>query len=176
MSDIPESFHRLEGFFLPDAFWPAFGYDPDSGARWVSIYWTPMGDEAEADDGRFAGTVDPWAYLTLVEHQRNKPLTSRYDFGSSDFEAVHWLLIDLDTGDVYAGLAEEVQNFVYHQWDHGNEPADPISLTASQWNDLAESVIAAFNEIGSASHEVLAERMEEQRQAMGELKKAMDEA
>jgi hypothetical protein len=71
--NIPETFKRLDNFVVPPEFWPAFGYEPN-GARFVSLYWEPSGDEAEVDDGTFAGTMDWQAYLMLVRHTPNARL------------------------------------------------------------------------------------------------------
>lgn len=176
MTEIPKSFQLLEGFFLPDAFWPAFGYDTEEAPRFVSIYWTPHGDESEVDDGRFAGTMDPWAYLTLVNHKKNKHLTSAYNFGDSDTEAEHRLLIDLEAGNVYAGDDLEVAGFVLDQWGKPGDHGTVITLTEEQWEALTESVSAAFSEIPPITEETLVQRMNTQRQRQAELKRVMDNA
>ena len=43
MTSIPAEFIHLDGFLLPDEFWPAFGYEGQ--ARFVGLFWTPFGRE-----------------------------------------------------------------------------------------------------------------------------------
>ena len=175
--NIPSSFYRLEGFRLPPEFWPAFGYDVDTAPRFVSIYWTPFGDEAEVDDGRFAGTMNWSAYLVLVNHEHNLHLTSQFNFGNSDEEAEYRLLIDLEENKVYAGPDIEVAQFVVDQWgEPGGEGwiDEPVLLSEEGWLKLQEEVSRAFQFSATPEPREIALQLEQNRQNVAALQEAMN--
>lgn len=89
---------------VPAGWLKQFGYPGD---RWfVSLYWEPCGDEACYDDGvsSACGMSDNWLYLAFI---RKPPLADWLDgngirLGDSEHEAQHVLLVDAQTGDLYA--------------------------------------------------------------------------
>src|SRR4051794_27277152 len=96
-------------FSLSADFLPAFGYR--GGRRLVGLYWEPCGDEACYDDGvsSACGLCDNWLYLGFIR----QPQVSRWldengiNLGSSDEAAQHWLVVDVQTGQVYAAPRRE---------------------------------------------------------------------
>jgi hypothetical protein len=72
MTPMPAEFTHLDGFLLPDEFWPAFGYEGQ--ARFVGLFWTPFGDEAIYTDGRVEADGCWQAYVLLVAHPTNAEL------------------------------------------------------------------------------------------------------
>jgi hypothetical protein len=64
------------------------------GARYVGLCWQPCGDECEYDDGRMAGTGCWGPYLAFFSHMAVGPVLAAFDFGSSDAEPRHILIID----------------------------------------------------------------------------------
>jgi hypothetical protein len=104
-------------FLIPSGFLRAFGYP--GPRRFVALYWTPMGDEACFDDGQSSacGLSDNHLYLSLL---RRKDVWAWRDeeelhFGNSDKPATHWLVVDGDTGEVYAAPKDEALRAVIDQ-------------------------------------------------------------
>ena len=95
---------------LPWAFEEALGYP--RGVRWVAFYWEPCGDEAMFDDGYCSTDCNWWGFLAFVGHPSVRPWLAGYNLGSSDDEAIHWLLCDLESRDLYVGERVEVKAFL----------------------------------------------------------------
>jgi hypothetical protein len=91
-------------FTLPPGFLSAFGYR--GGRRFVALFWEPCGDEACYDDGQSyaCGLCDNWLFLDFVRRPdvRRWLYANGIHLGSSDQPALHWLLVDSGTGEVYA--------------------------------------------------------------------------
>jgi hypothetical protein len=77
---------------VPPMLAKAIGHTGD--ARYVAFNWTPYGDEAEYFDGRRSATGNWQAFLAYIQHPAVSPLLEGYDFGSSDSEATHCLIVD----------------------------------------------------------------------------------
>jgi len=119
---------------LPRNWERAFGYDGQ--ARWLAVYWSPVGDEAIYDDGRVAGDGTWWIFSDLVYHTLVLPLAQalpqyrgRFALGSSDAEATHCLLLDLRERQVYVSPIEQGLRFVSNQWPP-ERPLSPDELDA----------------------------------------------
>lgn len=104
-------------FALPADFLRNFRY-PGS-RRYVGLYWTPMGDEACWDDGQQSacGLSDNWVYLAFL---RRRDVWAWRDenglkFGNSEEDAQHWLVVDCETGEVYAAHWREARQAVIRQ-------------------------------------------------------------
>jgi len=104
-------------FLIPSGFLRSFSYP--GPRRFVALFWTPMGDEACFDDGQSSacGLSDNHLYLSFL---RRKDVWAWRDenelnFGNSDEEAVHWLVVDADTGEVYAAPKTEALRAVTDQ-------------------------------------------------------------
>ena len=83
----------LAGIPVPPMLERALGYDGD--APLVAFWWTPGGDELCYADGRIELCGGNWsAWLEYVNHPLVVPHLTRYDFGSSDLEGEHRLLVD----------------------------------------------------------------------------------
>ena len=95
---------------LPGSFEEALGYPGQ--LKWVAFYWEPRGDEAMYDDSICSGDGNWWGFLQFVGHSSVKPWLSDCNLGSSDDEASHWLLCNLESRDVYVGEKEEVRTFL----------------------------------------------------------------
>ncbi len=95
---------------LPWSFEDAVGYP--GGFRWVAFFWEPCGDEAMYDDGYCSTDGNPWGFLQFISHPKVRPWLAGYYLGSSDSEAAHWLLCDLESRDVFVGEPSEVKEFL----------------------------------------------------------------
>src|SRR5262245_28588093 len=88
----------------------ALGYTRQ--ARWVAFYWEPCGDELIYSDGTVSADGSWYAWLTFVHHRRIAPALTPYHFGSSEEEAVHWLLLDRETRTLCVGTRATVSHFL----------------------------------------------------------------
>lgn len=90
----------------------AIGYEGE--ARYCAFYWLPGCDEVVYDDGSSSGTGRWQAYLSFINHRRVQPHLMGhiclscsgktcqscrkgfviFNFGDSNSEAEHWLLLD----------------------------------------------------------------------------------
>ena len=106
---------------LPRNWERAFGYR--GSARWLAVWWTPAGDEALFDDGEGQAAAQWTVYLDLVQNRIAIPLAralanyprGRYALGSSDEEATHCLLLDLEHRGVYVAPIGEALRFLQAQ-------------------------------------------------------------
>lgn len=88
---------------MPAGWLEQFGYY--GGRRFVSLYWEPCGDEACYDDG--VSSACGMSYNGRLAFIRKPPLTdwlhdNDIRLGDSEREAQHVLLVDAQTGDLYA--------------------------------------------------------------------------
>jgi hypothetical protein len=113
--EIPHSFERLP-MQLPPRLAELLGYC--GRARFVAFYWEQVGDELMFDDGQSEGTAEWFPFKRLVEHPRVAPLIFRYDFGSSDCEAMHWLIVDRHRSQAYAATVADARTFLGGQHPH----------------------------------------------------------
>jgi hypothetical protein len=111
-----------------------------SDARWAAAYWEPAGDEAEFSDGRLSGTGDWQAFLLVVEYPPNlailEGLNARWQLGSSETPASHWLVVDRPSGAVYLAPLANVHRFLASQW--------PPPL---HWQPTAEEIAAVVERL-----------------------------
>jgi hypothetical protein len=104
-------------FKLPPGFLAAFGYPGDR--RFVALFWEPCGDEAGFDDGvSFAcGSSNNWLYLDFIRRDGVRCWLDQHDLnlGNSDEPAQHWLIVDTETGDLFAAPSGEAGPVVRNQ-------------------------------------------------------------
>jgi hypothetical protein len=85
-------------------------------ARWVGFYWERSGDEANFDDGRASGTGEYTGYQAFVDHPRVAVHLRHFDFGSSEMQPRHYLLLDRVEYQLYALPVPLAQQFLHKQW------------------------------------------------------------
>jgi hypothetical protein len=85
-------------------------------ARFVAFNWTPYGDEAEYFDGRRSATGNWQAFLAYIQHPAVSPLLEGYDFGSSESEAKHCLILDREKVELFIAPMKEAHAFLTEQW------------------------------------------------------------
>jgi hypothetical protein len=99
---------------VPPMLAKAIGYTGD--ARFVSFQWTPYGDEVDYSDGRVSATGNWHAFLAYIQHPAVSPHLGDYDFGSSDTEAHHALILDQVKQAVYVAPVKAAERFLSEQW------------------------------------------------------------
>jgi hypothetical protein len=107
-------------------------------SRHIAFYWVPGGDEVVFDDGRSSGTGNWRSYLTFVEHPKIAPTLARWQFGNSDREPIHWLLLDRADQKFYSGTARNVHQFLNQQ-----HPPAP-RLSAEEYEALLKQLTSAM--------------------------------
>jgi hypothetical protein len=107
-------------------------------ARYFGLYWTPSGDEAIVTDGRSTHDGCWWGYQAFVDHPVVMLALAnlRYDLGSSESEATHWLVIDRETRTASLAPGAEAEQFLTDQ-----HPAlSPVELTREEWDAIVKNV------------------------------------
>jgi hypothetical protein len=110
----------------------------DQPARWLAIYWMMAGDEAYVTDGRVGHDGSPWGYLAFVRHPTVALHLARlqargFDFGSSDSQATHYLVVDRAGRRLYAAPRYDAERWLLRQW--GVDPdakQEPLKLTPEE--------------------------------------------
>lgn len=107
----------------PPEFAETLGYRGE--ARYVAFWWTPSGDELCFYDGSMFAAGASWhAWLTFIRHPLVRACldvaaeedgVGRYEFGSSDSEAVHALLLDRWQQTLDVGPVSEAELFLRTQ-------------------------------------------------------------
>jgi hypothetical protein len=85
-------------------------------ARYVAFYWEPMGDECRVDDGQLDADAHWEAFLSYTQHRRVKPALQGYNLGSSESEAVHWLLLDRVKRELSVARQPVAAWILHRQW------------------------------------------------------------
>lgn len=98
---------------VPPTLLAAAGYRGD--ARYVALFWSPYGDELMLCDGAITHTGWWPAWTTLAHHQLGHTILRPYQFGSSEAEAVHWLLADRHEHTLDVGAERDVRQFLATQ-------------------------------------------------------------
>lgn len=157
---------------LPLAFEEALGYS--RGLKWAAFYWEPCGDEAMFYDGLCSADCNWAGFLAFVRHPKVKPWLADYDFGSSDTEAKHWLLCDLETRELFAGMKAEVGKHIDEQilarLPEGTLADEQINLSAE---DIKE-IIAKMKEVPAPSMEAVMEKMRRDDEAIKNMVAQLD--
>lgn len=134
---------------------------PDTPARYFAIYWHPCGDEAEYDDGRSSGTGNWTGYLAYVQHPAVALALAPFSLGSSDAEAVHWVLLDRQERKAHVGPWREVARVLREQWEES--PAGPVVLSEEQVTEIMRRLEEEFLSRPMPTMEEIMARMAEQR-------------
>ena len=98
---------------LPPTLLHAAGYR--GGARYVALFWMPYGDELMLCDGAVTSTGWWPAWTTLAQHPLGRVILGPYELGSSETEAVHWLLADRHDATLEVGAERDVRQFLATQ-------------------------------------------------------------
>lgn len=154
---------------LPRSFEEALGYP--RGFRWVAFYWEPCGDEAMFDDGICSGDGNWWGFLQFVRHPSVVPWLSYCDLGSSDSEAKHWLLCDLESREVYVGERGEVRSFLVDEVKKYTLESGEISTLDStlEIGELLAKVRDEMRQVPAPSMAEVEEKMRRDQEAVDKM-------
>jgi len=146
---------------LPQSFKDALGYP--GHLKWVAFYWEPCGDEAMYDDGYISGDGNWWGFLSFVKHSSVAPWLADYNLGSSDSEAKHWLLCNLESREVYVGECKEVREFLVEEVKNSMPtsglPEGQVGISPEGIKDLLVNIREAIKELPVPSMAEVEEKM-----------------
>jgi len=153
---------------LPESFEEALGYPGQ--LKWAAFYWEPCGDESMYDDGICSGDGNWWGFLQFVRHPNVAPWLSSYDLGSSDSEAKHWLLCNLETREVYVGERGLVGSFLSDEAKKVLPESSAINLeTEDAYERFREAILRAkelVREVPTPSMAEVKEKMRRDQEAV----------
>lgn len=112
---------------VPPMLEQTLGYTRD--ARFVAFYWEPAGDELAWADGQQSFVGAEWhAWLIFKDHPAVAQQLRTYNFGASNAQATHWLLIDRTARLISVGSIAEVRAALEQQWPPQAVSAGPLML------------------------------------------------
>ncbi len=125
---------------LPPSWEAVVGWNGGDEARWLSGFWTSLGDHPYLSDGRSSMSGNPWGWLAWSRSRAVEPHVRPYDIGSSETEGPDALLFDRVERRVYVARRDEAERVVRDQW-----PAeDEVELTPEQVDVIVEHVRRAM--------------------------------
>jgi len=157
---------------LPWSFEDALGYP--RAFRWVAFFWEPCGDEAIFDDGYCSTDGNPWGFLQFILHPNVKPLLSDCHLGSSDSEATHWLLCDLESRDVFVGEKAEVKAFLVNEVKkyvpEGRLPVNSrVEISPEEMDELLTKIREQMQQVPTPSVAEIQEKIRRDKEAVEKL-------
>jgi hypothetical protein len=153
---------------VPPMLAKAIGYT--GKARFVSFQWTPYGDETDYSDGRVSATGNWQAFLAFIHHPAVSLQLKDYDFGSSDSEATHALILDQKQQAFYVAPVKEAEKFLSEQWP--KEP--PISMSQEEYTALVMKALKNIKPPKDISVKEVQRRIEQQYALVEELQQWLD--
>lgn len=156
---------------LPWSFEDALGYP--RAFRWVAFFWEPCGDEAMFDDGYCSTDGNPWGFLQFIRHPSVMPWLTDCDLGSSEDEATHWLLCDLESRDVFVGERAEVKNFLVNEvkkYVPEGAPANSrVEIPPEEMEELLTKIRDEMQQVPAPSIAEIQEKMKRDKEAVEKL-------
>jgi hypothetical protein len=178
----------------------ALGYGGE--ARYVAFYWEPCGDELMLDDGQYSSDGNWQVWLEYTNHPNVAPYLMEkcwrcrgvgttnqlenqpcefcdgagyfpFNFGYSDDEATHWIIVDRQERKAYAAPVAAARQFLQQQWPTVHD------LTHNEQRalfDAFEKALATFNATWQPpSDQEIQASLERSRQLCVEMKAWLDE-
>jgi hypothetical protein len=153
---------------VPPMLAKAIGYT--GNGRFVSFQWTPYGDETDYSDGRVSATGNWQAFLAFIHHPAVSPQLKHYDFGSSDSEAKHALILDQEKQALYVAPVRQAEKFLAEQWP--KEP--PIQMSKEEYNALVMKAMKNLTYSKNVSMDEVQRRIDQQYKLVEELQQWLD--
>jgi hypothetical protein len=153
---------------VPPMLATAIGYTGE--ARFISFQWTPTGDETDYSDGSVSATGNWQAFLAFIQHPAVSPHLKDYDFGSSDSEAKHALILDQKELALFVAPVREAEKFLSEQWP--KEP--PVTMSQEEYTALVMKALKNVKPPKDASIAEIQQRIERQYALVEELQQWLD--
>jgi hypothetical protein len=146
----------------------AIGYKGE--ARFVSFQWTPYGDEADYSNGQISAIGEWQAFLAYIRHPAVSPHLRGYDFGSSDSEAKHALILDREKLELFVASVKEPERFLTEQWP----PQLPLRMSREEYSALVMQALKNVQQRREIDMEEVHRRIEEQSTLIEEMQQWLD--
>jgi hypothetical protein len=156
---------------LPPNWEAVVGWTGGDHARWLSGFWTSLGDHPYLSDGRTSMSGDGWGWLAWARHAAAAPHLRAYRLGDSMSEGLHALLIDRAERRVYAASRDEAERVIRGHWPACEEP----DLTDEQVEAVMRHMEAAMVARPLPTAEEIIRRMREHSRLVSEMVKWLDE-
>jgi hypothetical protein len=104
---------------LPPELCETLGYAYSS--RFVGFFWSSLGDQLIVTDGPNSSSGNSWAFMSFKRHRAVAPLLAPFDFGSSEHEGLHMLVIDREANRASVAPVAEARAFLA---EHGPKPPE----------------------------------------------------
>jgi hypothetical protein len=160
---------------VPPMFEKSLGYKGES--RFVAFYWEYFDEVCFHDASLNSGTLDSAAWLLFTQHPFVRLHLHSFDFGSTDFPARHWLLLDRESRRFYVGERETIESFL-------DAEAYPDAKTAARQGPETTITLDEFIAMAGNIEEVLGQdlfpiellkRLQEQQAVCAELREWLEE-
>jgi hypothetical protein len=146
----------------------AIGYKED--ARYVAFNWTPYGDEAEYFDGRRSATGNWQSFLAYIQHPAVSPVLEAYDFGSSESEAKHCLILDREKLELFIAPVKDAHVFLTEQWP----PEPPLRMSQEEYVAKIADSLKNVKPRDDIDIEAIQRQIEEQYAQIEEMQRWLD--
>jgi hypothetical protein len=155
---------------VPPKFARICGYNGDE--RFISLYWTPYGDEVIFDDNYVSGTGEWMGFLMFLHRQTVQERLWAFDLGSSEFEARHALMLDRLTRTLYVGTLPEVRAFL-----QSVQPLEqtPELLSEAEFERAVQEAKEAFENMPQPDEDEIHRRLVERQEQLTELRAWLDQ-
>jgi hypothetical protein len=127
---------------LPPNWEVVVGWTGGDHARWLSGYWTSLGDHPYLSDGRTSMSGDGYGWLAWSRSRAVAPHLADYRLGDSMSEGPHALLIDRAERRVYAADRHEADCVVLGQWPACEEPDLTVEQVEAVMDRLERAMAA----------------------------------
>jgi len=153
---------------VPLALENAVGYTGDGS--WFGMYWTPAGDEVMLVD-RWSEYTGEWAgYLAYVRHHRVARHLVGYNFGGSDVEPDHWLLINRETRQAFTASEETARAFLAGL----DDPMPELNQRLEKAVDSGINAVLAVFQSRAVSEMSMGDYLRQRQESLVKLKNALD--
>lgn len=138
----------------------AVGYQRETAARFLALWWEPCGDETMVSDGRVSFTGNWPGYLAYVQHPHICPHLSPYNLGSSEEEAEYHLVIDRQESTAYLLPARQADRLLSMQWEQESVSEIPQVLSLEDLEGVLRKIALEWRAPSTA--DVMAQMKEDQ--------------
>jgi hypothetical protein len=150
------------------------GYLEES--RFVAFFWGICDELCFHDDSLNSGTLDSAGWQVFTGHPFVRLHLSTFYFGSADFPARHWLLLDREARRFYVGERDAVEAFLEGQADSVAEMAGPCSRETTITLDEFIAMVGNIEEVLGQEMfpEEMMRRLREQQSVCSELREWLE--
>ncbi len=159
---------------VPPMFERCLGYKGEG--RYVALFWEQFDEVCFRDDSFDSGTLDSVSWRLFTQHPFVRLHLHSYDFGSTDFPARHWLLLDRKVRRFSVGERETVEAFLeaegYPVANTGNRHNRQTTITLDEFISMAGNIEEVLGQ--ELFPEEMMKRLQEQQAVCFELREWLE--